>query len=52
MSIVKRLILSLMAAALIVSFTACEKEGPLEKAGKKADEAIQKTEDAVKKKTE
>jgi hypothetical protein len=44
---------------LIFAFTACQKEGPMEKAGKKADKTIEKAEkkvegaaDAVKKKTE
>jgi hypothetical protein len=47
------------AVALIFAFTACEKEGPMERAGKKADEAIEKSEkkveeaaEAVKEKTE
>ena len=48
-----------LAAGLILVFTACQKEGPMEKAGKKADQAIEKTGkkveeavEAVKKKTE
>jgi hypothetical protein len=30
---------------------ACEKEGPMENAGKKVDEAVEKTEKAIKEKT-
>jgi predicted DNA-binding transcriptional regulator len=52
MSIVKRSIFSLVAAGLIMGMIACEKEGPMEKAGKSVDKAIEKTEKAVKEKTE
>ena len=52
MSIFKRSILSLVAAGLILGLVACEKEGPMEKAGKKVDEAVEKTEKAIKEKTE
>jgi len=52
MSILKRSILALVAAGLIMGMIACQKEGPMEKAGKKVDEAIEKTEKAVKEKTE
>ena len=34
MSMVKRSILSLIAAGLIMGLVACEKEGPMEKSGK------------------
>jgi predicted DNA-binding transcriptional regulator len=53
MSIFKRGILSIVMAGLIMGMVACEKkEGPMEKAGKKVDEAIEKTEETVKEKTE
>jgi hypothetical protein len=52
MSLFKRYLLTILAAALIVGFIACEKEGPIEKAGKKADNTIEKATDAVKEKTE
>ena len=52
MSIFKRSILSLVAAGLILGLVACEKEGLMEKAGKKVDEAVEKTEKAIKEKTE
>jgi hypothetical protein len=52
MSILKRSILSLLAAGLITGLAACEKEGPMEKAGKQVDEAIEKTEKAIEEKTE
>ena len=52
MSILKRSIISLLAAGLIMGLAACEKEGPMEKAGKQVDEAIEKTEKAIEEKTE
>ena len=52
MSILKRSILSLLSAGLMMGMVACEKEGPMEKAGKQVDEAIEKTEKAIKEKTE
>ena len=59
MNTIKRCILSIFAAFLMFGFIACEKEGPMEKAGKKADqtiekagEAVEEAADAVKKKTE
>jgi hypothetical protein len=48
MSILNRSILTLLAAGLIIGMVACEKEGPMEKAGKQVDEAIEKTEKAIK----
>jgi predicted small lipoprotein YifL len=59
MSTIRKFMVMSFAIALIFAFTACEKEGPMERAGKKADEAIEKTEkkveeaaEAVKQKTE
>jgi len=52
MSILKRGFLCLVAAAFIMGLVACEKEGPMEKAGKKVDETIENTEKAIKEKTE
>ena len=52
MTIVKRSILSLLAAGLIMGLVACEKEGPMEKAGKQIDETVEKTEKAIKEKAE
>jgi hypothetical protein len=52
MSIFKRSILCLVAAGLIMGMIACEKEGPMEKAGKSVDQAIEKTEKTIKEKTE
>ena len=51
MSIIKRIVLLFFATAFIVGFVACEK-GPMEKAGKKADKAVEDVQKAVKKKTE
>lgn len=52
MSIFKKSILSLVAAGLLLGIVACEKKGPMEKAGESVDKAIEKTEKAVKEKTE
>jgi hypothetical protein len=52
MSIIKKSILSLVAAGLVMGMVACEKEGPMEKAGKKVDETVEKTEKVIKEKTE
>jgi predicted DNA-binding transcriptional regulator len=52
MSLFKRSLLVLIAAGFIFGLIACEKEGPMEKAGKSVDKAIEKTEKAVKEKTE
>jgi hypothetical protein len=52
MKMVKRSILSLIAAGLVMGLVACEKEGPMEKAGKAVDESIEKAEKAIKEKTE
>ena len=59
MSTLAKFLTPFLAAGLIFVFTACEKKGPMEKAGEKADKVIEKTEkkveeaaEAVKKKTE
>ena len=59
MNTIKRCVLSFFAAFLLLGLIACEKDGPMEKAGKKADqtiekagEAVEEAADAVKKKTE
>lgn len=52
MSSIKSSIISIVAAGLIFGLIACEKEGPMEKAGKSVDDAIEKTEKAIKEKTE
>ena len=52
MLILKRIVVSIIAAGLIMGLVACEKEGPMEKAGKAVDESIEKAEKAIKEKTE
>ena len=53
MSILRKIILGFFSIMIIVSFTACKKEGPAERTGKKIDEAVEKagekTKDAVEK---
>jgi hypothetical protein len=51
MSIIKRIVLLFFATVFIVGFVACEK-GPMEKAGKKADQAVEDVQKAITKKTE
>jgi hypothetical protein len=52
MSIFRCRILSIIAAGLIIGLVGCEKEGPMEKAGKAVDESVEKAEKAIKEKTE
>ena len=52
MSILRNSILVLFSCMIIVSFTACKKEGPAERAGKKIDETVEKTGDKIKKSAE
>jgi hypothetical protein len=51
MSIIKRIVLTSATAGLVFGFIACEK-GPMEKAGKRPDQAVEDVQKAVKKKTE
>ena len=49
MKIIRRIILLLALASVGLATSACpEKKGPLEKAGEKADKAIDKAKDATK----
>ena len=48
MSILKKIILVFFSCMIIVSFTACKKEGPAERAGKKVDEAVEKAGEKIK----
>ena len=48
----KMSLLSLLAAAFLLGLVACEKAGPMEKAGKAVDESVEKAEKAIKEKTE
>lgn len=49
MSILKSIILVFVSIMIIVSFTACKKEGPAERTGKKIDETIEKAGEKLKK---
>jgi hypothetical protein len=42
MSLVKKIILVFFSCMIIVSFIACKKEGPAERAGKKIDGTVEK----------
>lgn len=42
-------ILTLTLLTFLFSFAACEKEGPMERAGEKTDDAIEKTGDKLEK---
>ena len=52
MSILKKILLVFFSCTIIVSFTACKKEGPAERAGKKIDETVQKTGEKIKESAE
>jgi hypothetical protein len=53
MSILKKIILVFFSCMIVVSFAACKKEGPAERAGQKIDETVEKagekTKEAVEK---
>ena len=48
----KAMVVCCVVAFLAVSFTACEKEGPAEKAGKKIDQAFDAAKEKVHEATE
>ena len=52
MSILKKIILVLFSCMIIVSFAACKKQGPAERAGEKIDEAVEKAGEKIKESTE
>ena len=52
MSILKNIILVFFSCIIVVSFTACKKEGPAERAGKKIDQTVEKAGENIKKSTE
>jgi len=47
MSILKKIILVLFSCMIIVSFAACKKQGPAERAGEKIDKTIEKAGDKI-----
>jgi hyperosmotically inducible periplasmic protein len=52
MSILKKIIMVFFSCMIIVSFTACKKEGPAERAGKKVDETVEKAGEKIKESAE
>ena len=52
MSILKKIFLVIFSCMIMVSFSACKKEGPAERAGKKMDEAVEKAGDKIKESAE
>jgi hyperosmotically inducible protein len=52
MPILKNIILVIFSCMIIVSFTACKKEGPAERAGKKIDETVEKAGEKIKESAE
>lgn len=44
----KKMFLTLAMLSILGSLVACEREGPMERAGEKVDEAAEDTKDAVK----
>ena len=51
MSKFKTAIFSLLIVALFAGFSGCEREGPMERAGKKIDKAVEDTGKAIKEAT-
>ena len=47
MSILRKVFWVFCSGIIIVSFTACKKEGPAERAGKKIDKTIEKAGDKI-----
>ena len=47
MKTLQRIIILMCAGLLLVSFTACEQQGPAERAGEKVDEATEETGEQV-----
>ena len=47
MSILKKIILGFFSCMIIVSFAACKKQGPAERAGEKIDKTIEKAGDKI-----
>jgi len=52
MSLFKKFILVFFSCMIIVSFGACKKQGPAERAGEKIDEAVEKAGDKIKESAE
>lgn len=52
MSILKKIILAFFSCMIIVSFAACKKEGPAERAGEKIDKTVEKAGEKVKESSE
>ena len=48
MSLLKKTVLTLIMLLMVVSFVACEKEGPAERAGKKLDKTVEDVKKSVK----
>jgi hypothetical protein len=51
-SILKNIMLVFFSCMIIVSFIACKKEGPAERAGKKIDETVEKAGEKIKESAE
>jgi len=47
MSLLKEIMLVLFSCMIIVSFAACKKQGPAERAGEKIDKTIEKAGDKI-----
>jgi hypothetical protein len=48
MSKLKKVLFLLLAALLLTAMSGCESEGPMERAGKKIDKAVEDTSKAIK----
>ena len=52
MSLFKKIILVFFSCMIIVSFAACKKEGPAERAGEKIDKTVEKAGEKIKESAE
>ena len=52
MTLIRKVLLLVCGLMLVFSLAACEKKGPLQKAGEKVDKAVEKAGDKIKEKTE
>lgn len=48
MKLSKPIAAAMFVSALTITLSACEKDGPMENAGEKVDESVEKTGDAIK----
>jgi predicted small lipoprotein YifL len=48
MLFLKKILLGIVTLSMVASLAACDREGPMERAGEKVDKGVENTKDAVK----